>query len=305
MRTDIEFLANGTTLRGWLYTPDQGDGPFPCIVMAHGFSAVKEQTLPEYAEVFAEAGLASLVYDNRCLGESDGEPRQDIDPIAQARDYRDAITFAQSREQVDADRVGVWGTSYSGGQALMVAAVDRRAKAVVVQVPLISGLRNTRRLIPEAVMPVLREQIDEERAARQGGAEPALIQVCTDDPTEPHAFPGLRTFNYFSNAAAAERWRNECTVRSLDYLLEMDVTPFLPLISPTPLLMIVGKTDLSTPNDEAIAAYSLAHDPKELLVLPGDHYGSYLEDFDLSANAARDFFLEHLGVGSSKPLSVA
>jgi len=305
MRSDVEFLANGTTLRGWLYVPDEGSGPFPCVVMAHGFSAVKEQTLPQLADVFVEAGLACLLYDHRCLGESDGEPRQDIDPIAQARDFRDAIAFAQSREEVDEEQIGLWGTSYSGAEVLMVAAVDRRVKAVVSQVPLISGLRNTRRLLPEQAFPGLREQLDAERAARLQGAEPALIKVASDDPNEPHAFPGMRTFNYFTHAAAAERWRNECTVRSLDYLLELDVSGYLPLISPTPLLMLVGNTDTSTPNDEAIAAFSMAHEPKKLIVLPGDHYGSYIEDFELSSTAARDFFLEHLGARSPRSLSAA
>ena len=76
MRSDIEFSANGTTLRGWLYVPDEGSGPFPCVVMAHGFSAVKEQTLPELAEVLVEGGLACLVFDHRCLGASDGMPRR-------------------------------------------------------------------------------------------------------------------------------------------------------------------------------------------------------------------------------------
>ena len=80
MRQDIEFNAEGTTLRGWLYTPDSGHRPFPTIVMAHGFSAVKEMYLDSFAEVFANAGLAALVFDNRNFGASDGEPRQEIDP---------------------------------------------------------------------------------------------------------------------------------------------------------------------------------------------------------------------------------
>ena len=88
MRQDIEFDAEGTTLRGWLYVPDEATGPAPTIVMCHGFSAVKEMYLDALAEVFAEAGLAALVYDNRNLGASDGEPRQEIDPWAQVRDYR-------------------------------------------------------------------------------------------------------------------------------------------------------------------------------------------------------------------------
>ena len=94
MRTDVEFDAEGTTLRGWLYVPDGATGPVPTIVMAHGFSAVKEMYLDRFAEVFAAAGLGALVYDNRNFGASDGEPRLEIDPWEQVRDYRHAITYA-------------------------------------------------------------------------------------------------------------------------------------------------------------------------------------------------------------------
>src|SRR5919206_2771898 len=133
-RTDVEFNAEGTTLRGWLYRPD-GDGSVPGVVMAHGFSAVKEMYLDSFAEVFAGAGLAALVFDNRNFGASEGEPRQEIDPWAQVRDYRDAITYARTRPEVDPGRIGVWGSSYSGGHVLVVAAIDRRVRCAVAQVP--------------------------------------------------------------------------------------------------------------------------------------------------------------------------
>src|ERR1700760_4744877 len=142
MREDIEFDADGVTLRGWFYRPDDAVGAVPCIVMSHGYSAVKEMRLDAYAEVFAEAGLACVVYDNRGLGASDtapGKPRQEIDPWEQVRDYQNAITYAQGRPDVDADRIGVWGSSLSGAHAYVVAATDRRVKAVCGQVPLISG----------------------------------------------------------------------------------------------------------------------------------------------------------------------
>ena len=97
MRTDIEFKAeDGTILRGWHYTPDTGAGPFPTIVMAHGYSAVKEMYLDKFAEHFAQNGMASLVFDNRNFGASDGAVRQEIDPWQQMRDFRDAITFAET-----------------------------------------------------------------------------------------------------------------------------------------------------------------------------------------------------------------
>ena len=74
MRQDIEFDAGGTTLRGWLYVPDGAHGPSPTIVMSHGFSATKELFLDAFAEAFCDAGMCALVYDNRCLGASDGLP---------------------------------------------------------------------------------------------------------------------------------------------------------------------------------------------------------------------------------------
>ncbi|ABH00373.1 possible hydrolase (plasmid) [Rhodococcus jostii RHA1] len=71
-RRDIEFSAEGTTLRGWFYTADDSVGARPTIVMAHGYSAVKEMYLDRYAEVFAAAGLNALVFDNRNFGASHG-----------------------------------------------------------------------------------------------------------------------------------------------------------------------------------------------------------------------------------------
>ena len=98
MRTDVEFrVEDGVILRGWHYRPDRGRGPWPTIVMAHGFSAVKEMYLDRFAEVFAAAGLAALVFDNRNFGASDGAPRQEIDPWQQIKDYRpDLVSIHRS-----------------------------------------------------------------------------------------------------------------------------------------------------------------------------------------------------------------
>src|SRR3954464_7887496 len=139
MRTDIKFNASGITLRGWLYRPDTSEESLPVVVMAHGFTATKEMTLDQYADVFVADGLAVLVFDMRNTGESDGTPRFEIDPVAQWRDYSHAITYAPSLEGIDPESVGIWGTSYSGGEVLAVAALDRRVRCVVTQVPLIAG----------------------------------------------------------------------------------------------------------------------------------------------------------------------
>lgn len=134
---DIEFkTSDNVTLRGWFYTPEASSGKkLPCLVMAHGFSALKEMDLNTFAEHFtSKLAISCLVYDNRCFGASDGEPRHEIVPTLQMSDYSDAITYAQSREDVDPEKIGIWGSSYSGGHVLYVGAVDRRVKAVLSQV---------------------------------------------------------------------------------------------------------------------------------------------------------------------------
>src|SRR5215831_19347816 len=107
-RRDVEFNAEGVTLRGWFYAAGTGGAPAPAVAMAHGFSAVKEMYLDSFAEVFAAAGLNVLVFDNRNFGASDGEPRQEIDPWDQVRDYRHAITYAGTLPEVAAGRIGIW-----------------------------------------------------------------------------------------------------------------------------------------------------------------------------------------------------
>src|SRR4051794_41276619 len=98
--------------------------------------------LDDYAEVFAAAGLACLVYDHPGFGASDpvsGTPRLEIDPWQQIRFLSHAITYAQSREDVDAGRIGIWGSSYGAANAYVTAAIDRRGKGVVGEGPPVPG----------------------------------------------------------------------------------------------------------------------------------------------------------------------
>jgi fermentation-respiration switch protein FrsA (DUF1100 family) len=297
VREDIEFAAeDGVTLRGWLTTPE-GAGPHACVVMSHGFSAVKEQTLEDLAVVLESAGLASVTYDHRNLGASDGEPRQEIDPVAQVRDLRTAITFAQSRPEVDSDRIGIFGSSYSGAHVLAVAALDQRVRAVVSQVPAISGYRTIERLNTADGFAGLLDALDAERAVRFGGEQAALLPVCSADPAGVCVFPGNVTYDYFHHYVEKGRspsWRNEVTLRSIDLALAYDVTPYLPRISPTPLLMIITDQDTTTPTDLALEAFQLAREPKELMILPGHHYRVYLEGFEQTSRRAADFLSAHL-----------
>ena len=296
MKIDVQFNADGTTLRGWLYMPDRGARPFPIVVMAHGFSALKEMGLDQYAEVFARAGLAALVYDNRNLGASEGNPRFEIDPIAQMRDYRHAITYAQTRAEIRPDRIGVWGTSYTGGLVLMVAALDRRVKCVVSQVPFISGYETMIQVMPLEERKQFYDRVQTERLSLAAGNPPSLVAVCTNDTSKPIDAPGRRTYSYFQSFMQQDRlnWENKVTLRSLDLRLEYEAMPFVARVSPTPLLMIIADNDAITPTDIALRAFEQALEPKKIVILQGDHYVPYLESFDRSSGAARDWFAQYL-----------
>lgn len=297
MRKDIEFKTeDGVALRGWLYLPAGVRGRVPTIVMAHGFSAVKENYLDKYGEVFSAAGLGVLVFDNRCFGASDGKPRQHIDPWRQIADYRDAITFASTLAEVDGTRIGIWGSSYSGGHVLVVAALDRRVKCVVSQVPLISGHRNVRRLIRADLIATVQGMFVEDRKARYVGKPPAMIPVVSNDPNVPCALPTPDSYEWFTETAKlrAPAWRNEVTLQSVELFTEYEPGAYIEYISPTPLLMVIGTGDHLTVADEALAAYGRALEPKKLALLRGGHFDAYVKDFAAASGAARDWFVEHL-----------
>jgi fermentation-respiration switch protein FrsA (DUF1100 family) len=293
-RRDIEFDAEGVILRGWFYPATTGPGP--TVVMAHGFSAVKEMYLDSFAEVFAAAGVNALVYDNRNFGASDGEPRQEIDPWAQVRDYRHAITYASALPEVDAGRIGIWGSSYSGGHVLVVGAIDRRVKAVCSQVPLASGSANLGELVRADLRAGFRAMFDADRAARFAGEAPGMVPVVAEDPMAPAALPTADSWAWFTETGAkrAPSWRNEVTLRTVEMLGEYEPQSYIARISPTPLLMLVAREDHLTPAHLALKAYDQALEPKQLVLLPGGHFDAYVDGFEAASGPARDFFLAHL-----------
>jgi len=294
-RRDIAFTAETVTLRGWLFRPPGRSKP-PVVVLSHCFSAVKEQYLDRFAEVFAAAGLAALVFDHRNLGASDGEPRQEFDPWTQIRDLRHAISFARSLADLDGARTGLWGTSYSGGHAIVTGAIDRRLRCVVAQVPAISGSAARQRFIRPDFQCAIQAQLDADRANRFAGGAPAMLPVVAADPMSPCALPGADGHAFFtqSQTTRAPAWRNEVTLRSLEMAFEYEPGDYIARVAPIPLLLIVADHDALTATDLALEAYNRAREPKRLVLLPGGHFDPYIAQFDAASSAARDWFIEHL-----------
>lgn len=294
-REDVEFRAEDVTLRGWLYHPEEADGPPPVVVMAHGIAAVKEQHLGRFAEVFAGAGLAALVYDHRNFGESDGEPRNDVDPWAQVGDYRQAISYARSRGDIDPERVGVWGTSFSGGHALVVAATDPRVSCVVAQVPTVSGFGSFRRRVSPDRVRAVEGVLTEDRELAFAGKPPAVRPVIPDGGDTPALFQNPDAVAFLSRPdSRPPTWENAMTLRSTERARDYEPGVYVPRISPTPLLMIVADDDTVTLTDLALRAYEAALEPKRLVLVPGPHWAPYADAFEAASTAARGFFVEHL-----------
>lgn len=294
-RTDCQIPVSGATLAAWLYLPE-GQGPHPVVVMAHGFGAVKEMFLDSYAECFAKAGFAALVFDHRGFGASTGEPRQEADPVMQARDYRHAITWLCAHPHVDPDRIGIWGTSYSGGHVLQVAAVDRRVRCVVSQVPMISGRAQTQRRVHPARMAGMHAGFHEERDRLAAGALPRTRALIPAGDGVPAVYDAPDAIDFYSQGEvlAPDNWVNAVTLSTVAYSTEYEPGSLMEAISPTPLLMIVADHDTITPTDLALSAYQRALEPKQLVLLKGGHFVPYREQFTEASESARDWFLAHL-----------
>jgi fermentation-respiration switch protein FrsA (DUF1100 family) len=256
-----------------------------------------EMALDDYAEIFCKGGFAVLVYDHRNWGASDGEPRGEIVPHEQIQDYRDAITFSLTLPAVDKNRIGIWGSSYSGGHVIVVGAIDRRVKCVASQVPFLGGFETTRRLVAPLALNGLRQAFEADRMARFQGEPPQRLPVVPAEPNGAAILVHEPARVFFMNMVdRAPTWKNEATLRSAEFFVDYEPLPFLSQIGPTPLLMVLTTQDTIVPTDIALKAYNQnALEPKKLVMVPGEHFDIYSgEGFDISSQAELEWFQKWL-----------
>ena len=273
-RVDVRIPSHGEELAAYLYRPSDGDDPVPCVVMAHGFSATRDDGLPDYAEAFADAGFAVLLFDYRHFGASTGLPRQLLDIGRQQDDYRAAVQWARHAEGIDPDRIALWGSSFSGGHVLTVAAADPRIAAVIAQAPYTDSLpilrrMSVRNLVPAAVA-ALRDA-----AGAVLGREPVLMPAAGPPGsfaalTEPDALTGFQAI-----IGPESLWRNEVAAR-----LMLTLPFFRPVRSAArltmPVLLCVCDADTTTPPSSTITVGRRA--PRaELRHYPYGHFAIYTD----------------------------
>lgn len=275
-REDVTFDSHGTSCAAWLYRPSGLDNP-PIIVMAHGFAAIRALRLEAYAARFAEAGYAALVFDYRGWGDSAGEPRRVLDIGAQQQDWRAGVTYARRLEGVDTTRVVAWGSSFGGGHALHLAAVDHDLAAVIAQVPHISGPASAFARSPQMIARLIGAGVRDQLGALVGRephrlpavGEPGSVAMMTS----PDALP-------MAERLAGDRYDELLDENDVAARIALRVPFYSPGRSAhkitAPTLVQIAEHDIVTPFDVAMKAARRI--PKgEIRTYDCQHFEPYLE----------------------------
>lgn len=297
-RGDVTFPSGGERCAAYLYAPEGGlqpQLPVPCVVMAHGFSATRDDGLPAYATAFAKAGFAVLVFDYRHFGSSSGEPRQLLDVGRQQDDYRAAIAYARSTPGIDPDQIALWGSSFSGGHVLAVAAGDPRIAAVVSQAPYTDSiasltlvpLKNALRGAAEGLYDLVGARVGRPTHYVPAVAPPGGFAVMT----QPDAVAGFEAI-----VPHGSRWENRVAAR-----IVVKLAVYRPIRHAAKLGMplLVGACDFDQVTPPASAAAVAERAPRgELIRYPYGHFEIYADPKPKTDQAA--FFSRHLSAATAR-----
>src|SRR3954468_21856787 len=241
-RKEVTFESAGDRCAAWLYSPEAPRDLAPMVVMAHGLSGTRRDRLGAFAERFADAGLAALVFDHRGFGDSGGEPDL-FDPRRQLEDWEAAIAFVRSLPEVDSARIATFGSSMGGGNALAAAAEDPEVAAAISQVPFLDIVTQAHRSSPWVTARTL-------AAALRGHYLPAVGQP--DEPALINAPGGEEGWRRVVEIGEDSRWRNRVSSR---WLLGRPYRPGRHAAQlHCPWLVCVGEADRVAKPGPAIAA---------------------------------------------------
>lgn len=275
-RRTVDFRSGDSYCSAWLYLPDSvSDTRAPVVVMGHGLGATREMGLAPYAERFAAAGLAVLVFTYRHLGDSGGQPRQVLSMAEQLADWDAALAYATALPEVDASRVAVWGSSLGGGHAMAVAARHPELRAAVAQCPFTDGIASARALrVRESLTLFGFVARDVLAAARR--KEPVCVPVAAPPGqpglmTAPDALPGMLALlpeNY--------QWVNRAAARSVLSLLRYRPGRAAKRIA-APVLICISATDSVAPPGPT-ERYARQAPRGDVRLYAAGHFDFYLGD---------------------------
>ena len=292
-RHDITFDSDGDTCAAWLFLPDGVERP-PVVILGHGLGATREMRLDAFAERFARAGIAAIAFTYRHFGDSTGQPRQLLSIKRQLADWDAAIAHAKTRGDVDGSRIAVWGSSFGGGHAIIVASRHPELRAAVSQCPFTDGLASARALGPIGTMRLL-PTVGADVWSALRGREPRLLTLAGAPGekalmTAPDALPG-----YQALVPEGTTFVNEVAAR---------VAPTITWHRPgkaarkvkVPILFCVCDHDSVTPAEETLA-YARTAPKGEIRSYDAGHFDIYLgEAFEEIVMDQTEFLTRHLGM---------
>jgi hypothetical protein len=305
-RRPVRFDSDGLELAGHIYRPPEaGEAePTPAIVMCGPYSSVKEQTLPHYAERFADAGYTVLTFDPGSFGDSEGEPRWHYVPEHVIADYTNAVGYLVDRNDVDSTRIAAVGVCMGGGFAVSAAARDRRIAACAS----IGGgfdIGGTFEIMmgEEAFAAYGRKINDLHQRQRENGEIAYVPTVAADglsDAVPVAAMPNPEAASYYLRTAkqSAPNWSDRITAAGLEAYFTYNGISSARLLAPTPLLIVHGTQDFFLLPEFAQATYDAATGPKQLTwIETHNHIELYDQNpyVTQAADTVTKFLIESLG----------
>jgi fermentation-respiration switch protein FrsA (DUF1100 family) len=273
MPSAVKFKSEGINCAGDLYMPPgfSSSGNYPAVVIGHGTAQTKKSLVGQ-GEFFSRAGYVVLAIDYRSFGESEGEPRGQLFPLVQVEDFRNGVSFLQRTPGVNRDRIGIWGTSNSGGTVIYAAAVDPRIKAVVSQVPVVNHFRWMRWLRSVKEWWELLDRVEQDRQRRFDTGVGARVPVSTLDtfcyrPLLQSMIDRTKQTIERGGKPSLAPGASDVLLESVEKALEFDATSVIDRIAPRALSIITTKDDDAHPIEQIVEAYEMAREPKSLTLL--------------------------------------
>lgn len=290
---DVSFTSEGIALAGTLHLPARGaGGQVPGVAVTGPFTGVRDQVAGTYARQLARAGFAAVAFDHRGFGDSGGR-RWHEDSQGKLADLRAAVSFLQSRPEVDGDRIGVLGVCLGGGYAVRAASQDPRVRAVA---GVAGGYSSPAWFAAQLGPPAYRAAL----TAFLAGYDEYIPAVAPDGGEA--AMAGDEPYAYYgTDRSRSRRWVNKVTRGSLHSLMTFDALGAAPLLAQTPLLIVHGKADAFCAPELAAALHEQTPGDKEIVWLDSSlHIDLYDTEPYVSqaTDAVTDFFARTLRAGT-------